>query len=335
MNVLLTCVGRRSYMVDYFKQAVGNNGVIIATNNDTNTTGMQAADKHFVVPQINDPKYIDSLLSICQSEDIKLVMSLFDIDLPYLAKARDRFLTIGVEVVVSDPWVVDMANDKWETFIFLTKNSIATPNTFLDLEKVKIALFTGELEFPLIIKPRWGTGSMSIFKAENIEELDFFYKFSKNEITKSYLDILNEGNLDESVVIQEFVSGQEYGLDIFNDLVGNFCCTFVKKKLDMRSGETDSAEVVENERLKALGQKLSKLLKHRGNLDVDILQGADGKFNVLEFNTRFGGGYPFSHLAGANFPKALVQMVRGVKPYFGDCKIGVVGYKNIVPVTYY
>lgn len=335
MNVLLTCVGRRSYIVDYFKQAVGNNGIIMATNSDAKTTGMQTADKHFVVPLVNDPKYIDSLLSICRSEDIKLVVSLFDIDLPYLAKARDRFLAIGVEVAVSDSWVVDMANDKWETFIFLTKNSIATPNTFLDLERVKISLSTGELEFPLIIKPRWGMGSMSIFKAENIEELNFFYRFSKKEIARSYLNVLSEGKLDESVVIQEFVSGHEYGLDIFNDLVGNFCCTFVKKKLAMRSGETDSAEVVENEHLMILGQQLSNLLKHRGNLDVDVLQGADGKFKVLEFNTRFGGGYPFSHLAGANFPKALVQMVYGVKPNFGNCKIGAIGYKNIVPVTYY
>jgi len=335
MNVLLTCIGRRSYMVDYFKQAVGNKGIIIASNSDANTTGMQAADKHFVVPQVNDPKYIDTLLSICLSEDIKLVVSLFDIDLPYLAKARDRFLAIGVELVVSDPWVVDMANDKWESFIFLTKNSIATPNTFLDLEKVKTALSNGELKFPLIIKPRWGMGSMSIFKAENIEELNFFYSFSKKEITKSYLNIVSEEKLDESVVIQEFVYGQEYGLDIFNDLVGNFCCTFVKKKLEMRSGETDSAEVVENEQLTALGQQLSQLLKHRGNLDVDVLQCADGKFKVLELNARFGGGYPFSYLAGANFPKALVQMVQGVKPNFGNCKIGVVGYKNIVPVTYY
>ena len=79
----------------------------------------------------------------------------------------------------------------------------------------------------------------------------------------------------------------------------------------MRSGETDAAETVDNEELRKLGQRLSGLLRHRGNLDVDVFE-ADGKYYILEMNARFGGGYPFSHAAGIDLPRALVAWVKGM-----------------------
>lgn len=317
MNVLLTSVGRRSYLVNYFKEALGQSGEVIAANSEQLTSGMIAADRSYVVPRVNESDYIPALRDICKKENIQLIVSLFDIDLPFLAAAREELEQIGVKVAIADSWAIDIANDKWKTFLFLSENNVQTPTTYIDLEFAKAQLRNGKIRFPLIVKPRWGMGSLSIFKAENIEELEFFYNFSQKEIAKSYLKILSSEEIDKSVIVQEFLSHKEFNLDVFNDLEGEYIQTIAKQKLAMRSGETDMAKIVEKTGLEDIGKKLSSLLKHRGNMDVDVLQDLNGKLYVLEMNMRFGGGYPFSHIAGANFPKALIDLVNGkkVKPF--------------------
>ena len=184
-------------------------------------------------------------------------------------------------------------------------------------------------KYPDIIKPRWGMGSLSIFKVEDLNELDFFYNYAKKEIQKTYLNILTNGEVDKSVIIQEFITGKEYNLDVFNDLDCNYFQTITKEKIAMRSGETDIAKIVENKDLVILGEKLSELFKHRGNMDVDVLQSLDGQFYVLEMNMRFGGGYPFSHQAGANFPELLISAVNGEKLKANKINIGYIGFKSI------
>lgn len=329
MNVLLTSVGRRSYLVDYFKQAVQPDGRVIAANSEPLTSGMIAADKSYPVPRVDSADYIPAILDICHKENVGLVVSLFDIDLPYLAKARDQFTEAGIELVVSDPWVIEVANDKWKTWEFLTAHGIASPRTFLDIDSVHSEIRSGALTYPLIIKPRWGMGSLSVFRADNSEELEFFYSYARRQIEKSYLNILSRDQIAESVVIQEFVAGKEYGLDVFNDLNGGHLQTIAKQKLAMRSGETDMAKVADDPRLATLGKKLANLLQHRGNIDVDVLENTEGGLFVLELNARFGGGYPFSHLAGADFPADLVAMAEGKAPGIRPVQVGCVGLKSI------
>ena len=117
---------------------------------------------------------------------------------------------------------------------------------------------------------------------------------------------------------------------MINDLEGRYCTTIVKKKTAMRSGETDAAETVEDRELSALGERLGTLIRHRGNLDVDVLE-EDGRYYVLEMNARFGGGYPFSHAAGVNLPLALVlwAMGRELPPGLLTARTGVKAQKDI------
>ena len=79
----------------------------------------------------------------------------------------------------------------------------------------------------------------------------------------------------------------------------------------MRAGETDKAVTRDLPEVREIGRKIGEALKHIGNLDVDIMQRADGTYCVLELNPRFGGGFPFSYEAGVNMPKAIIQWVKG------------------------
>lgn len=329
MNVLITSVGRRNYLVNYFKDAVAPDGLIVAVNTDPLTTGMLAADVAYQVPSVDSPAYIETLLCICKKHDIKLVLSLFDSDLHYLAAAKQQFTQLGIQLAISDPKVIDVANDKWKTYQFLTQHGIDTPKTFLSLSQALTAIENTSLAFPVIIKPRWGMGSQAIYRANNERELRFFYRYCKQQANTGALHILSKLAPSKSVIIQEMLTGAEYGLDVFNNLSGQHLQTIVKQKLAMRSGETDIAKVIKNNTLSELGGKLSLLLQHHANLDVDVMQTQAGEYKVLELNARFGGGYPFSHLAGANFPNALVAMVNGLVPTPSIITTGLTGLKGI------
>jgi len=330
MNILLTSVGRRTYMISYFKDALDGIGLVHAANS-TDTYAIHQADKYVITPLIYDDNYIEFLLIYCLKHNIGAIISFFDIDLPILAANKAKFSGCGVRLLISDCNTIQICNDKWLTYEFLSNNGFCTPQTFLTLSECSKALESKEVEFPLMIKPRWGMGSMAIFQVDNMDELRVLYKKVKNIIVDSYLKY--ESNLDpeKCVIIQEKLIGNEYGLDVFNDLEGNFLACVPKIKLAMREGETFSAKIVDDAQLLGLGMKLSLKLKHLANLDVDCFK-VDNGYCILEMNCRFGGQYPFSHLAGVNFPKAIVQMLLGnpTDENLLKMNVGTIGIKDFL-----
>ncbi|WP_018394780.1 GNAT family N-acetyltransferase [Bacillus sp. 37MA] len=310
MNILLTSVGRRSYLVNYFKEVLGETGSVHVANSSNLTPAFVVANHSVVTPLIYDDNYISFLLKYCKDNQIDALIPLFDVDLPVLAKNRSAFEEVGTKLIVSSETVINICNDKMATFKFLKENGFNTPKTFSTYEEVLQAIDREEINYPLIIKPRWGMGSIGIYEAENEEELGIFLKKAKREILKSYLKYESEVNIQESILIQEKLEGQEYGLDVINDLNSEYMNTIVKKKFAMRSGETDCAEVLDDSILKKLGSEISRKLKHIVNLDVDVFL-VDGFPYILEMNARFGGGYPFSHQADVNLPLAITEWLKG------------------------
>jgi carbamoyl-phosphate synthase large subunit len=117
-------------------------------------------------------------------------------------------------------------------------------------------------------------------------------------------------NSNNCIIIQSKIIGNEYGLDILNDLEGNYVTTIAKHKIAMCAGETDVAEIVNNTPFTNLAKSLSTNLKHIGNLDVDCFVCENGDIIILELNCRFGGQYPFSHIAGVDFPKQIIEWIK-------------------------
>ncbi|MDZ7821453.1 MAG: ATP-grasp domain-containing protein [Candidatus Marinimicrobia bacterium] len=331
MDILLTSVGRRTYMVEYFKEALNHTGLVHAANS-VETYAMKVADRSVVTPLIYNSSYIGFLLDYCLTNKVEAIIPLFDIDLPILSRNKDEFAANGITIVVADPDFIKICNDKWFTFNFFKSNRFRVPETYLSLSSALEAVSDNIIQYPLIIKPRWGMGSIGIFQADNREELKMFYRKTLNSINGSYLKYESQKAPEDSVIIQEKLCGGEYGIDIFNDLDGRLLTCVPKKKLAMRAGETDSAEILENRKLFEIGKTISSLAKHIGNLDIDCFF-IENEFYVLEMNCRFGGQYPFSHMAGVNFPKALIHMLLGKKVESGFLKPskGVIGIKDIVP----
>lgn len=310
---MLTCAGRRNYLVRFFQEALDTKGLVFVSDTNSSAATMQEADKAFKMPPVNSPEYLDRLLEICQEHQIRLLISLNDLELPVLAKERDRFLKLSTIPVISKPEVVDTCFDKWATFQFLNKCGILAPKTYLSLDEARQAISSREIDFPLVIKPRWGSASIAIEYVENAEELELAYRYVYKKVQQTILADISAVDPDNCILIQEKISGQEYGLDVFNDFSCNYVNTFVKRKLYMRAGETDRAITVRDKQLETLGAEIANKLGHLGNLDCDVIVNPQGNY-VLEMNPRFGGGYPFTHLAGVNLPATLIAWANGEVP---------------------
>ena len=329
MNILLTSVGRRAYMVKYFKSAIGENGEVHVCNSDDKTVAFRYADHSVISPLIYEDNYIPFLLEYCRENNIGLLLSLFDIDLPVLAKNKEAFAQIGTRIIVSDAELVEICNDKWKTYLFLKENGFHVPKTYLSLEQVLLALDRGELQYPVIVKPRFGCGSIAMSVAEDEMALMYYFRRNTRTISRSYLQYESAG-VEEKILYQECLKGQEYGVDIINDLEGNYRTSIVKKKIAMRAGETDIAELVNEPKIRAETERLGKITGHIANMDCDVFL-VDGEPYVLEMNARFGGGYPFSHMGGCDLPRAIVEWAHGADAddAMFVVKTGITGYKEL------
>lgn len=313
MNVLLTCAGRRNYLVQYFRSVLCGSGRVLATDMTADAPAMREADEAFLAPAVSDPGYVDAVLAICRAQDVELVVSLNDLELPILADARERFLEIGAVPVVSSPAVIDICFDKWSTVRFLEANGLRSPRTFLSLHAAREALSQGKLSFPLVLKPRWGTASIGIEIVHDAETMGLAYELLTRRLPSTIIGKAGAEDQARQILIQECLTGPEHGLDVVNDLDGNHVTTWCRRKISMRAGETDKAVTVDSPALMEVGAIIGSRLGHRGNLDCDVFVTDAGPY-VLELNPRFGGGYPFSHAAGANLPAALVAWRRGEQP---------------------
>lgn len=309
-------------MLKYFKEQLGNEGLIVGTDMQLTAPALSAADIKEQVPAVYADDYIDKTLDICRRHDIKALISLNDLELPILATNRMRFEAIGVNLIVSDEHVIDICFDKYHTAQFVESIGLNTPKTFINYQEAINALESGELQFPLVLKPRWGSGSIGIEFVNSMEELEEVYGMLLNKVKKSILSTASKGH--EYILIQQKIEGQEYGMDVMNDLNGHNHGVSVKMKLAMRAGETDKAKTVDNAEIRSIGRILGDNLRHIGNLDVDVFE-KDGKYYVLELNPRFGGGFPFSYEAGVNFPGAIIKWLKGeeiddlmLQPRYGE-----------------
>ena len=310
MNVMLTSAGRRSYSVEIFKEAIGNQSRVFACDSSADAPALQKADKAFVVPRIDHDEYIDTLLRICDDHQIGLLIPSLEPELLLLATNRARFLAVGTIPLVSELGIIAICCDKLATSQFLSECGLQVPHTFDSLDAARAALSRGDIAFPVVVKPRWGVSSIGIQFPEDDEELQLSCWTSKKQIERSYLADFSVADSQHSILIQERLIGQEFGMDVINDLNGRHICTFIKRKIRMRAGQTDQAVTARDDRLEMIGQLIGEKLGHVGILDCDAFVTEQGCY-IIDINPRIGGGYPFAHIAGANLPAALIAWASG------------------------
>lgn len=293
MNILILSAGTRDKVVQYFKKELGDRGRIIATDCSNLAPAVYDADAFYLVPRITVPGYLDVILDICKKEQITGVFSLIDPELSMLAKERDRFLAVGTTPIISDYDLVETCFDKFRMYELLQKMQIPTGKCYVEKEAFYNAVERGEISYPVFVKPVKGSASIHINKVNSAKEIEVLF------------------DLYDDLIIQEFMDGQEYGADVYIDMISGKCTDiFIKKKIKMRAGETDKSVSVRDEKLFELIRKFTEDCGFRGMIDIDIFEIGD-TYYISEVNPRFGGGYPHAYACGVNMPKAVITNLAG------------------------
>ncbi len=295
-NILFTCIGRRVSLLNSFRKAAKElkiNATFWGTDHDKLSPAIQLCDKKVIIKPIKHPDYIPDLLRIVKKNRIALVIPTIDTDLGILSENKTKFSRLGCQVLISEPEVVRICQDKRKTYLFFKENGFEAPETL----SVKTALARKKLNWPVILKPWDGAAGKGIITVHNRRELSVFSKRIKN------------------YVVQEFIKGTEYTCDVFVDFGGNVRCVVPRKRIEIRAGEVSKGQVVKN---KLIMNKAAQLVRHLGAgpgvITVQVISTKNKKIKFIEINPRFGGGAPLSIKAGANFPKWILQEIAGKKP---------------------
>ncbi len=294
MNFLILAAGTRNKVVQYFKRTFEGVGTVVATDASALGPAIYDADKQYIVPHITAPGYIDVILNICRKEHISGVLSLIDPELSLLAANEEKFRELGVTVVGSSYELCEMSLDKMLMYNWLREHGYNCARSWTDKEEFYRAVDNGEISYPVFVKPYRGSASIGISKVYDRETIDLLYDH-------------NDG-----LMIQEFLDGQEIGADVYIDMIsGEVVSIFTKRKILMRSGETDKSVSFKNEELFALIEKFVKEAGYSGQIDIDIFD-IDGQYYISEVNPRFGGGYPHAYESGCNHMKLILNNLKGV-----------------------
>lgn len=293
MNLLILSAGTRDKVVQYFKKELGDRGRVIATDCSNLAPAVYDADAFYLVPRITAPGYLDVILDICRKEKITGVFSLIDPELSLLAKEREKFLAVGTTPIISDYDLVETCFDKYRMYQLLRKMQIPTGKCYPDKEEFYGAVERGEISYPVFVKPVKGSASLHINRVGSRKEMEVLF------------------DLYDDLMIQEYMDGQEYGADVYIDMISGRCTSiFVKKKIKMRAGETDKSVSFKDEKLFALIRDFVETCGFRGMIDIDIFE-IGGVYYISEVNPRFGGGYPHAYACGVNMPAAVFRNLEG------------------------
>lgn len=284
MNILITSVGRRTKLIEDFKE---NFDKVVATDLSKLAPALYKADSYYIVPGIKADNYISSIAEICKKEKIDGILSLIDPELEILSRYKEKFKEIGVEVIGSSASVSNICLDKFKMYNFLKDNNFKTQLTYNDLEKFKNDYKNKKIKFPVFIKPCTGSASIGVNRIDDMETLELFWKKQTN------------------LIIQGFINGEEIGCDVYTDLISKEVVSiFTKKKLEMRAGETDKAVSFKDKKLFGIVEDFIEKLGTIGPADIDIFK-VKGEYYISEVNPRFGGGYLIAYECSENFPKLI------------------------------
>lgn len=289
MRILFTGVGRRIELLQAFRNAalvLKKELKIYGADMAGTAPALAYCDFTRRVVAMKNPGYIQNLLDICIADHIDLLIPTIDTDLLVLAENKGKFEAIGTRVMISATDKIRICRDKNNTSQFFVDCGLHAPMPVNDWKEYRSG-------FPAFIKPKDGSSSINAFKVENEEELEVY-----------------AGQI-EDYIVQPFVSGHEYTIDIFCDWDGEPISIVPRERLQVRAGEVLKTLICMDSTMIEESKALCKAFKPCGPMTVQLIRDNAGVDWFIEINPRFGGGAPVSMKAGARSAEAILKLMDG------------------------
>jgi len=289
-NVLISSAGRRVALLEAFQRsaaALSSDIRVLVCDASPLSAALQRAERGVVVPRCADVSFVPAILEFCEREDIGLIIPTIDTELPVYAAAAAEFAAAGVTVAVSSPETVAIGGDKGRTHEWLTSHAFPT------VKQWSLPVASDQaIVYPALAKPIFGSASIGIRRIAGPRELAEF---------------------DPAVpyILQQIATGIEYTVDV---LVANgkALAAVPRERFEVRAGEISKGATRRHAGVEQLAVRISEALPGAfGVLNIQMFVEPDGPMNVIEINPRFGGGFPLSYQAGADYPRWLMEHAFG------------------------
>lgn len=297
MRILFTSVGRRVELVQAFRNAALALGVdlrIYGSDMSASAPALKFCDCTLSSPKIRDDSYISFLFSFCKENNIDCLIPTIDTDLLKLSQSKKLFEEAGTKVLVASADKVALCRDKRLTAAYFHSLGLKAPDSYDDITLVMELVGEGLLSFPLFIKPKDGSSSINAYRADNAEDLH------------SFAQRIGE------YIIQPYVSGVEYTVDIFCDYEGHPIHITPRRRHAVRSGEVLKTRIDLDERIIEEMKTLIEDFRPSGAITVQLIRDErTGEDWYIEINPRFGGGAPLSIKAGSDSAMSVLEILQG------------------------
>jgi carbamoyl-phosphate synthase large subunit len=295
-GVLLTGVGKRYDIVSAFAQHT----TVVAADPNPLAPAQYAAHHRVAVPRIDDAAYVPALRELCSEFHVGAVVPLTDLDIEVLAHARAAG---ELPAFVPDPEIAAATYDKYDAHLLLTRLGLPSPPTVLPGEPVQ--------SYPVMVKPRRGSGARSIHRADDQRAAEFFVDYVK-----------------EPTMVQRLMDGPEFSIDCLSDLDGRCLNAIPRTMIESRGGESIKGTVIADPELVQLGRRVVEALGVRGPCTVQVFRDREIGLGITDVNTRFGGAFPapmYAALPGRTYPELIARMAAGerIEPHVGEFRAGV------------
>jgi carbamoyl-phosphate synthase large subunit len=249
------------------------------------------------VPLATDLSYVTELLTICQAEQVRLLIPTIDDELATIAAAREQFKALSTVVACSPAETATICNDKYETCTRLIEAGVPAAKSYLPVQ------LTEDMPLPLFVKPRVGRGAIGAFTVTTPDELDFFLRYVPTPI------------------VQEYLQGPEFTIDVLCGFDGKPLSIVPRERVVIRAGVSDRGRTVNDPRLIRLAEEACAALPFAGPINIQCRMRYEQPA-IFEINPRFSGGIPLTIQAGADFPAMLIKLAMGrrVDPVIGSFK---------------
>ncbi|MFQ5440453.1 MAG: ATP-grasp domain-containing protein [Nitrosopumilaceae archaeon] len=286
---------------------------IIGVDMNVEAIGLYRCDLGLVVPSASSPNYVDSIIKICKDEKIDAIYVGTDQELLPLANSKKLIEDeSGAIVFTNSPEVISICRDKWTTFEFLKNNNLNCAESSLLENKED---FVKKFDYPIVVKPREGYGSLHFYVVKNDEELinaiSQIQKVGWRPILQEYLDAIDS----------EFTTG------VTLDKNGEKIMSSISLKRILRNGQTNKAFVDDFDVIRESANNAAKKLKCTGATNVQAILKND-QVKIFEINPRFSASVPIRAVAGVNEPDIIFRNI------VLDEKLVVKDYQKLVCMRY-
>lgn len=269
-------------MKEYIK-LIGSDILLCSSDTDFLDPIRLFVDDFYCLPQIDEPNFSDELISLVKTQFISGMCLWNDKDLLYVSKIREILVNLRVNLILPDEESIILCYDKRKTYEFAIRNKILMPIHYS---------FDATIVYPVIIKPANGAGSVNVYKACDDDEVEVFLRKC------------------EDPLIQEYLDGEEYTVDVFNDYDGKALCIVPRKRIKVRNSEAVISQIDLDEELIAITSDINSLLKQPGPFNFQFIK-KEQKFYLIEINSRISSTVDLTIEAGVPIHEWLVNMMLG------------------------